>query len=106
MTTTPPRTVARSASADYLRSRWDDAVAAALDPVARLVYRSNLLGADARITNTGGGNTSSKIAATDPLTGGTLQEVVGKGSGGERRTSNGRRFTARCMGPLFSRPRT
>ena len=63
MTTTPPRTVARSASADYLRSRWDDAVAAALDPVARLVYRSNLFGADARITNTGGGNTSSKIAA-------------------------------------------
>src|SRR5256886_3943520 len=45
MTTTPPRTVARSASDDYLRSRWDDAVAAALDPVARLVYRSNLLGA-------------------------------------------------------------
>ena len=37
MTTTPPRTVARNASADYLRSRWDDAVAAALDPVARLI---------------------------------------------------------------------
>src|SRR2546429_8877439 len=89
MTTTPSRTAvrgaatnARGASDDYLRSRWDDAVAAALDPVARLVYRSNLLGADARITNTGGGNTSSKIAATDPLTGGGVQGRWGKGSGG------------------------
>src|SRR6184192_576680 len=84
MTTTPPRAAAlgavrnaRGVPDDYLRSRWDDAVAAALDPVARLVYRSNLFGADARITNTGGGNTSSKIAATDPLTGATVR--VGRG---------------------------
>ncbi|MCC5022346.1 MAG: hypothetical protein J6386_05940 [Candidatus Synoicihabitans palmerolidicus] len=48
---------------------WDDAKAASLDPVNRLVYRSNLLGSDQRITNTGGGNTSSKIVETDPLTG-------------------------------------
>src|SRR5439155_1507028 len=55
MTTTPPRaaalgavTNARGVPDDYLRSRWDDAVAAALDPVARLVYRSNLFGADPR----------------------------------------------------------
>ena len=38
---------------------WDESVAEALDPVERLRYRSNLLGADQRITNTGGGNTSS-----------------------------------------------
>jgi rhamnose utilization protein RhaD (predicted bifunctional aldolase and dehydrogenase) len=48
---------------------WDDAKAAALDPVGRLVYRSNLLGRDQRITNTGGGNTSSKITEKDPLSG-------------------------------------
>src|SRR5437763_15053779 len=94
MTTTPSRSAvrgaamnARGASDDYLRSRWDAAVAAALDPVARLVYRSNVLGADARITNTGGGNTSSKIAATDPLTGATERVLWVKGSGGDLRTA-------------------
>jgi rhamnose utilization protein RhaD (predicted bifunctional aldolase and dehydrogenase) len=40
---------------------WDDAVASTLDPVGRLIYRSNLLGSDQRITNTGGGNTSAKL---------------------------------------------
>ena len=45
----------------HVNYSWDDAKAAALDPVGRLVYRSNILGADQRITNTGGGNTSSKI---------------------------------------------
>ena len=54
---------------DYL---WDDAKAAALDPVERLIYRSNLLGSDQRITNTGGGNTSSKLQQTDPLAGDAL----------------------------------
>ncbi len=49
---------------DYL---WDDNVADKLDPIERLRYRSNLLGADQRITNTGGGNTSSKINTPDPL---------------------------------------
>ncbi len=48
---------------------WDDKVAEQLDPVERLRYRSNLLGADQRITNTGGGNTSAKIFESDPLTG-------------------------------------
>ena len=52
----------------HVSDLWDDA-AAALDPVGRLVYRSNLLGADRRITNTGGGNTSSKLTERDPLTG-------------------------------------
>jgi len=53
----------------YVNYLWDDAVAAKLDPVERLVYRSNILGSDQRITNTGGGNTSAKIAEQDPLTG-------------------------------------
>src|SRR2546430_9239866 len=101
MTTTPSRTAvrgaatnARGASDDYLRSRWDDAVAAALDPVARLVYRSNLLGADARITNTGGGNTSSKIAATDPLTGGARPVLWVQGSGGDLPTATPAEFAS------------
>ena len=46
---------------EHVTYAWDDAYASGLDPVARLVYRSNLLGADQRITNTGGGNTSSKV---------------------------------------------
>jgi rhamnulose-1-phosphate aldolase/alcohol dehydrogenase len=102
MTTTPPRAVARGASADYLRSRWDDAVAAGLDPVARLIYRSNLLGADARITNTGGGNTSSKIAATDPLTGKTVPVLWVKGSGGDLRTATRANFASLYLDQVLS----
>ena len=66
---------------------WDDAKAALLDPVGRLVYRSNLLGSDQRITNTGGGNTSSKIIEKDPLTGKAVEVLWVKGSGGDLRTS-------------------
>jgi rhamnose utilization protein RhaD (predicted bifunctional aldolase and dehydrogenase) len=57
----------------HVADLWDDAAAAGLDPVARLVYRSNLLGRDQRITNTGGGNTSSKVRAPDPLTGESVE---------------------------------
>ena len=48
-------------------SLWDDAKAKGLDEPGLLLYRSNLLGADLRITNFGGGNTSAKVAAKDPL---------------------------------------
>jgi len=48
-----------------LPNLWDDAKASKLDPVDQLVYRSNLLGSDQRITNTGGGNTSSKTMEKD-----------------------------------------
>ncbi len=57
---------------------WDDTVADQLDPVERLRYRSNILGADQRITNTGGGNTSSKIKMTDPLSGEEVDVLVGQ----------------------------
>jgi rhamnulose-1-phosphate aldolase/alcohol dehydrogenase len=70
---------------------WDDANAASLDPVGRLVYRSNILGADQRITNTGGGNTSSKLVEQDPLTGEQVDVLWVKGSGGDLRTA-GREF--------------
>ncbi len=73
---------------------WDPAAAAKLDPVARLVYRSNLLGSDQRITNTGGGNTSSKIFETDPLTGEPTEVLWVKGSGGDLRTSKRENFSS------------
>jgi len=64
---------------------WDDAKAAALagDEVALLIYRSNLLGADLRLTNYGGGNTSCKAMAKDPLTGEEVEVMWIKGSGGD-----------------------
>lgn len=73
---------------------WDDAKAASLDPVERLVYRSNLLGSDQRVTNTGGGNTSSKIMETDPLTGEKVEVLWVKGSGGDLRTSTRGNFSS------------
>ena len=64
---------------------WDDAIAGTMagDEVALLVYRSNLLGADLRLTNYGGGNTSCKVMAKDPLTGTEVEVMWVKGSGGD-----------------------
>jgi rhamnulose-1-phosphate aldolase/alcohol dehydrogenase len=64
---------------------WDQAKADALegDEVALLIYRSNLLGADLRLTNYGGGNTSCKAFATDPLSGKQTEVMWVKGSGGD-----------------------
>ena len=64
---------------------WDEAKAAELagDEVALLVYRSNLLGADLRLTNYGGGNTSCKAVAKDPVTGKEVEVMWVKGSGGD-----------------------
>ena len=64
---------------------WEEDKAAALkgDEVALLVYRSNLLGADLRLTNYGGGNTSCKAMAKDPLTGAEVEVMWVKGSGGD-----------------------
>jgi len=64
---------------------WDEQKAATMagDEVALLVYRSNLLGADLRLTNYGGGNTSCKALAKDPLTGAEVEVMWVKGSGGD-----------------------
>ncbi len=64
---------------------WDEAKAAALagDEVGLLIYRSNLLGADLRLTNYGGGNTSCKAMAKDPLTEAETEVMWVKGSGGD-----------------------
>jgi rhamnulose-1-phosphate aldolase/alcohol dehydrogenase len=66
-----------------ITSRWDDAIAATLSAPELLVYRSNLLGADLRITNFGGGNTSAKIDQLDPLSGEQIEVLWVKGSGGD-----------------------
>ncbi len=67
----------------YLEDRWDDKVASTLDEPELLRYRSNLLGSDLRITNFGGGNTSSKIVEKDPLDGSRQSVLWVKGSGGD-----------------------
>lgn len=66
-----------------LQSLWDDDVAAKLSEPEQLVYRSNLLGSDKRVTNYGGGNTSSKITQKDPLSGEDVDVLWVKGSGGD-----------------------
>jgi rhamnulose-1-phosphate aldolase/alcohol dehydrogenase len=78
----------------YVNYLWDDAVASKLDPVGRLIYRSNILGSDQRITNTGGGNTSAKLEETDPLTGKKVTVLWVKGSGGDLRTSKKENFSS------------
>lgn len=67
---------------DYL---WDERKTAEMpgDEVALLLYRSNILGADLRITNYGGGNTSCKTLEKDPLTGEIVEIMWIKGSGGD-----------------------
>jgi rhamnose utilization protein RhaD (predicted bifunctional aldolase and dehydrogenase)/NAD(P)-dependent dehydrogenase (short-subunit alcohol dehydrogenase family) len=72
----------------FLRNLWDDREAERLDssPLELLRYRSNLLGEDLRITNFGGGNTSSKFELADPLTGQPQRVMAVKGSGGDLRS--------------------
>lgn len=71
------------AQSRLLDNRWDDAKAATLDEPGKLLYRSNLLGSDKRITNYGGGNTSAKVQEIDPLTGEQVPVLWVKGSGGD-----------------------
>jgi rhamnulose-1-phosphate aldolase/alcohol dehydrogenase len=68
-----------------LTSLWDANAAEVRsgDPLETLKYRSNLLGADLRITNFGGGNTSSKYDAIDPMSGRSVRVMAVKGSGGD-----------------------
>ena len=63
---------------------WDDAKVAQINnEIDLFIYRSNLLGADLRLTNYGGGNTSVKITDKDPLTGKAVEVMWIKGSGGD-----------------------
>jgi rhamnulose-1-phosphate aldolase/alcohol dehydrogenase len=77
-----PREASNPAN-ERLESCWDDALAAHMAPHELLLYRSNLLGSDKRITNFGGGNTSAKLTMQDPLTRADTRVLWVKGSGGD-----------------------
>jgi len=79
---------------------WDAQRAAKMNGLQTLIFRSNLLGDDGRITNTGGGNTSSKLLETDPLTGEQVEVLWVKGSGGDLRTSTAENFSSLYMSKL------
>ena len=85
----------------HVSDLWVDADAAKLSGMDRLVYRSNRLGADQRITNTGGGNTSSKLMERDPLTGELVEVLWVKGSGGDLRTSLRENFSSLYQSKLI-----
>lgn len=89
----------------YLEDRWDDRIANALDDAELLRYRSNLLGSDLRITNFGGGNTSSKISETDPLDGTQRSVMWIKGSGGDIGSIQRKGFAALYLEKLQALPR-
>jgi len=72
-----------AAAGPRLQNLWDDARASGMSEAEKLLYRSNLLGSDKRITNYGGGNTSAKVMETDPLIGQPVEVLWVKGSGGD-----------------------
>src|SRR4051812_12741295 len=77
----------RHEASKMIQSLWDDEKVRGLSGLDRLVYRSNALGSDLTLTNTGGGNTSSKLIERDPLTGAEVEVLWVKGSGGDLRTA-------------------
>ena len=91
----------------YVKYLWQDEEASRLSGVDRLVYRSNKLGEDLTLTNTGGGNTSSKLMERDPLTGESVEVLWVKGSGGDLRTAKRDGFASfyldkiRAMKPIY-----
>src|SRR5258706_9333981 len=86
----------------YVNNLWNESEAAKLDPLGLLIYRSNKLGSDQRITNTGGGNTSAKLTETDPLTGKPVTVLWVKGSGGDLRTSKRENFSSLYQDKLIA----
>ena len=92
----------------HVKYLWKDEEADQLEGVDRLVYRSNRLGDDLTLTNTGGGNTSSKLTETDPLTKEEVEVLWIKGSGGDLRTAKRDGFASlyldkvRAMKPVYT----
>ena len=92
----------------HVQYLWKDEEADKLSGADRLVYRSNRLGDDLTLTNTGGGNTSSKLIEKDPLTGADVEVLWIKGSGGDLRTAKRDGFASlyldkvRAMKPLYT----
>ena len=90
-------------SANRLKNLWDKQKAAGMTEPERLIYRSNLLGSDKRITNYGGGNTSAKVMEKDPLSGETVEVMWVKGSGGDVGTIRRDGFATLYMDKLRAR---
>ncbi len=84
-------------TAPPVASRWDDSFCQAFTPELLLLYRSNLLGADLRVTNFAGGNTSAKLAGRDPLTGAETIVLWVKGSGGDLGSMQLDGFATLCL---------
>ncbi len=78
---------AKESKYKFVKYLWNDQEVEKMDGVDRLVYRSNRLGDDLTLTNTGGGNTSSKLMMADPLTNEEVEVLWLKGSGGDLRTA-------------------
>lgn len=97
----------RQKQLSHVKYLWRDEEADKLHGLDRLVYRSNKLGEDLTLTNTGGGNTSSKLTERDPLTGDDVEVLWIKGSGGDLRTAKADGFASlylgkvRAMKPLY-----
>src|SRR5215213_10190314 len=98
---------AKESKFKFVKYLWNDEEVEGLDGVDRLVYRSNRLGDDLTLTNTGGGNTSSKLMESDPLTGEDVEVLWLKGSGGDLRTAKRDGFASlylekvRSMRPIY-----
>jgi rhamnose utilization protein RhaD (predicted bifunctional aldolase and dehydrogenase) len=99
-------------AAARLADLWDPARREGMSEPELLLYRSNLLGSDKRITNYGGGNTSAKVMHKDPLTGEMVEVLWVKGSGGDVGTDEAGRLrdalhgqAARRSKDALSRPR-
>ena len=86
------------------KALWNAAAAAAMSPQDLLLYRSNLLGADRRVTNFGGGNTSAKLEMTDPLTREPVTVLWVKGSGGDLGTMKLDGFSTLYLDKLLRLP--
>ena len=72
-----------STNTQFLENRWDEKKVVGMSEPEKLLYRSNILGSDKRVTNYGGGNTSAKVMEKDPLTGEVTEVLWVKGSGGD-----------------------
>lgn len=99
--------MSKQESYQFVQYLWQEEEVNKLQGVDRLVYRSNRLGDDLTLTNTGGGNTSSKLMESDPLTGEQVEVLWIKGSGGDLRTAKRDGFASlyldkiRSMKPLY-----
>src|SRR5690348_14626907 len=83
---------------------WDPAAAARMSPEELLLYRSNLLGANRKVTNFGGGNTSAKLEMMDPLTREPVPVLWVKGSGGDLGTMKLNGFSTLYLDKLLKLP--